>query len=94
MAYTLIFLQKKCDLQKLLTFFQQKYLLDIALTRTVNILTTNELVIANAKATHFLSAKILVYMPYLIVKVLTICSLMIALVLSNWALVFRMCMVS
>ena len=26
MAYTLIFLLKQCDLQKLLTFFQQKYL--------------------------------------------------------------------
>ena len=26
MAYTLIFLLKKCDLQKLLAFFQQKYL--------------------------------------------------------------------
>ena len=49
MADTLIYLLKKCDLQKLLTFFQQKFSkntceLDIVLTRTVNILTTNDLV--------------------------------------------------
>ena len=46
MAYTLIFLlKKKCDLQKLLTFFLAKIVVnDIILSRTVNILTTNELV--------------------------------------------------
>ena len=49
MAYTLIFLLKKCEqllhLQKLLTFFQKNTCeLDVVLTRTVNILTTNELV--------------------------------------------------
>ena len=40
----LIFLlKKKCDLQKLLTFFQENNCeLDIVLTRTVNILTTYE----------------------------------------------------
>ena len=42
MAYTLIFLQKKC---KLLTFFSKNTCeLDIVLTRTITILTTNELV--------------------------------------------------
>ena len=46
----LLFLLEKCEqllhLQKLLTFFQKKNTcqLDIVLTRTVNILTTNELV--------------------------------------------------
>ena len=30
---------------------------------------------ANAKATHIFSAKILVYMPYLMIKVSTICKL-------------------
>ena len=50
MPYTQIFLMKKCEkllhLQKLLTFFQLKYLWIryIVLTRTVNILTTNKLV--------------------------------------------------
>ena len=49
MAYTLIFLLKKCEqllrLQKLLTLFQKNTCeFDIVLTRTVNILTTNELV--------------------------------------------------
>ena len=51
MAYAIIFLLKKCEqllhLQKLLTFFFQKKKiceLDIVLTRTVNILTPNELV--------------------------------------------------
>ena len=38
---------------------------------------------ANAKATHiFFSAKILAYMPYLMIKVLT-------LVLNNWALILK-----
>ena len=46
MAYMLLFLLKKCDIcKKLLTFFSKKTSeLDIVLTRTVNILTTNELV--------------------------------------------------
>ena len=45
MAYMLIVLLKKCDLQKLLTFFSKNNCeLDIVLTRTFNILTTNELV--------------------------------------------------
>ena len=49
MAYMLIFLLKKCEqllhLQKLLTFFSKNTCeFDIVLTRTVNILTTNELV--------------------------------------------------
>ena len=44
-AYMLIFLLKKCDLQKLLTFFSKNACeLDIVLTRTVNILTTNKFV--------------------------------------------------
>ena len=44
MAYTLIFLLKKCE-QKLLTFFSKNTCeLDIVLTRRVNILTTNELI--------------------------------------------------
>ena len=44
MQYKLIFLLKKCA--KLPTFFQQekKWELDTVLARTVNILTTNELV--------------------------------------------------
>ena len=41
---------------------------------------------ANAKATHIFSAKILAYMPYLMIKVLMICYLMPSLVLNNWAL--------
>ena len=41
---------------------------------------------ANAKATHIFSAKILAYMPYLMIKVLTICELTTSLVSSNWAL--------
>ena len=49
MAYMIIFLLKKCEwllhLQKLLTFFSAKIReLDIVLPRTVNILTTTELV--------------------------------------------------
>ena len=49
MAYMLIFLLKKCEyllhLQKLLNFYSKNTCdLDIVLTRTVNILTTNELV--------------------------------------------------
>ena len=32
-----------------------------------------EVAFANAKATHIFSAKILAYMPYLIIKVVTIC---------------------
>ena len=49
MAYMLIFFAEKCEeplhLQKLLTFFQKNTCeLDILSTRTVNILTTNELV--------------------------------------------------
>ena len=43
---------------------------------------------ANAKATHIFSAKILAYMPYLMIKVLTICLLTTSLVLNNWALMF------
>ena len=39
---------------------------------------------ANVKATHILSAKILAYMPYLMIKVLTICKLMTLLVSNNW----------
>ena len=48
---------------------------------------------ANAKATHifffffFFSVKILVYMPYLIIKVLTLRLLKTLLVLNSWALV-------
>ena len=41
---------------------------------------------ANAKASHIFSAKILGYMPYLTIKVLTIRSLKISLVLNNWTL--------
>ena len=49
MAYTLIFLLTQCEwhlhLQTLLSFFSKNNCeLDIVLTRTVNILTTNELV--------------------------------------------------
>ena len=49
MAYMLIFLLKKCEsllhLQKRLTFFSKSTCkLDIVLTRTINILPTNELV--------------------------------------------------
>ena len=42
----------------------------------------------NAKATHIFTAKILAYMPYLIIKVLTIRQLTTLLVLNNWAQVF------
>ena len=42
---------------------------------------------ANAKATHiFFSAKILAYVPYLIIKVLTIRLVTASLVLNNWTL--------
>ena len=44
MACMLMFLLKKCEKLLPLTFFQQKYLWIIVLTRTVNILTSNELV--------------------------------------------------
>ena len=40
---------------------------------------------ANAKATHIFSANILAYMPYLMIKVLTIHYLTTSLVLNNWA---------
>ena len=40
-------------------------------------------IFANAKATHIFSAKILVNMPYLMIKVLTIRKLMTSLVLNN-----------
>ena len=40
---------------------------------------------ANAKATHIFQQKILAYMPYLMIKVLTICQLTTSLVLNNWA---------
>ena len=44
------------------------------------------IVLENAKATHIFSAKIVAYMPYLMVKVLTIHLLTPSLVLNNWAL--------
>ena len=40
---------------------------------------------ANAKATLIFSAKILVYKPYLMIIVLTICQLTTWLVLNNWS---------
>ena len=43
---------------------------------------------ANAKATHIFSAKILAYMSYLMIKVLTIC--LTSLLLNNWALTSKM----
>ena len=45
MTYMLIFLLKKCDLEKLISLFSKNtYELDIVLIRAVNILTTNKLV--------------------------------------------------
>ena len=40
----------------------------------------------NVTATHICSAKILTYMPYLMIKVLTIRYLTTSLVLNNWSL--------
>ena len=42
--------------------------------------------VAFAKATHIFSPKILAYMPYLMIKVLTIRKLKTSLVLNNWTL--------
>ena len=41
------------------------------------------------KLLMFFSAQILVYMPYLLIKVLMICQLMTSLVLNNWAQLFK-----
>ena len=43
---------------------------------------------AFAKATHIFSTKILAYMPYLMIKDLTIRWLMTSLALNNWATIF------
>ena len=41
--------------------------------------------VAFANATNIFLAKILGYLPYLMIKVLAICSQMTSLVLNNWA---------
>ena len=43
----------------------------------------------NAKAAHIFSAKLLPYMPYLIIKFLTVCLQMTLLVSNNWAQITR-----
>ena len=59
------------------------------LVSAIHVSNSQVFLLKNAKATHFFSAKILAYMLYLMIKVLTIRWLRTSLVLNHWALVSK-----